>query len=469
VLKPDMRTTQAVYWALLALIALHFCPSARAQWDTGPVSAPRVEYRTFASTAAGATVSYHIWTPPVYDTEPARRFPVLYWLHGSNSAVSGIGQVSNWFSNAVAQGLVPPLIIVFPNGWPNGMWTNAKDGSRPIETVLVQELLPTVDASFRTLATREARLVEGFSMGGMGAGRIGLLYPHLFAAASMLGAGPLQLDFMQGPDCYASDALRALIFQDVWGSDQAYYLANTPWTLAQQNLGAIQSNGLRLRQVVGTADCLIINNIPFDAHLTQLGIQHAYLTPAGVRHDALALLQALGALNWAFYQEALSGPPAGSSLCPGDGSTQPCPCGNSGEPGRGCGNSFGTSARLSAGGLPAADNLVFVSSGEAPSALTIFLQGSTALASAVPFGDGLRCVDGALKRLYIKSAVGGIASAPGAGDLSVRAQSAALGDPIPVGAVRHYQAYYRDPNPGFCPAPTGNTFNSSSGVSILWP
>jgi hypothetical protein len=112
---------------------------------------------------------------------------------------------------------------------------------------------------------------------------------------------------------------------------------------------------------------------------------------------------------------------------------------------------------------------VFVSSGEAPSALTIFLQGSTALASAVPFGDGLRCVDGALKRLYIKSAVGGIASAPGAGDLSVRAQSAALGDPIPVGAVRHYQAYYRDPNPGFCPAPTGNTFNSSSGVSILWP
>jgi hypothetical protein len=103
---------------------------------------------------------------------------------------------------------------------------------------------------------------------------------------------------------------------------------------------------------------------------------------------------------------------------------------------------------------------------ELPSALTIFLQGSAEIAP-VTFGDGLRCVGGALKRLYMKSASGGAASAPAPGDPSITARSAALGDPIPPGGVRSYQTYYRDPNPGWClPAP--HTFNSSSGVRILW-
>jgi hypothetical protein len=85
------------------------------------------------------------------------------------------------------------------------------------------------------------------------------------------------------------------------------------------------------------------------------------------------------------------------------------------------------------------------------------------------FGDGLRCAGGELKRLYVKSAVGGVATAPAAADPSVRAQSANLGAPIAPGSTRHYQAYYRDPNPSFCPSPQGNSFNSTNGVTIYWP
>ena len=54
------------------------------------------------------------------------------------------------------------------------------------------------------------------------------------------------------------------------------------------------------------------------------------------------------------------------------------------------------------------------------------------------------------------------------GDLSVSARSAQLGDAIPIGGTRYYQAYYRDPNPSFCPAPQGSTFNSTTGLSIVW-
>jgi len=101
--------------------------------------------------------------------------------------------------------------------------------------------------------------------------------------------------------------------------------------------------------------------------------------------------------------------------------------------------------------------------------LSIFLQGDVNAAPGLAYGDGIRCVSGALKRLYKKSASSGTVSAPGAGELSIRVRSAAAGDPIPAGATRYYQVYYRDPNPTFCPNPVGNTWNVSNGIEIVWP
>lgn len=95
------------------------------------------------------------------------------------------------------------------------------------------------------------------------------------------------------------------------------------------------------------------------------------------------------------------------------------------------------------------------------------MQGNLTISPA-NFGDGLRCAGGAIKRLYVKGAGGGVVTAPQAGDPSVSARSAVLGDPIPVGGTRNYQVYYRDSNPTYCPAPTGGTFNASGAVAILW-
>jgi hypothetical protein len=168
-----------------------------------------------------------------------------------------------------------------------------------------------------------------------------------------------------------------------------------------------------------------------------------------------------------------NGCPTGDAFCAGDGSlAQACPCANTGVAGRGCENSAATGgARLAASGSPFADNVVLTSSGELPSALSIFLQGNVDLSAssgAVVFGDGVRCVGGALKRLYADNAENGAVSAPGAGELSIQQKSAALGDPIAPGSTRWYQVYYRDPNVAFCPAPAGNTWNVSSGVRVTW-
>jgi hypothetical protein len=156
--------------------------------------------------------------------------------------------------------------------------------------------------------------------------------------------------------------------------------------------------------------------------------------------------------------------PVGTPYCFGDGSSGACPCGNAGPTGSGCTNSVGQAARLEAVGTTSPDDLVLVSSGELPSALTIFAQGTQSTSPHL-FGDGLRCVGGTIKRLFSHNASGGTAYAPAPGDPPITARSAALGDPIPSGATRYYWAYYRDPNPGFC---TSFTFNASNAISIGW-
>ena len=164
--------------------------------------------------------------------------------------------------------------------------------------------------------------------------------------------------------------------------------------------------------------------------------------------------------------------PVGAAGCFGDGSTQTaCPCANTGTLGHGCENSAATGgARLEGAGAPADDDVVLMSAGEPPTASTIILQGNLVNTNGIVFGDGVRCVAGALKRLYVESASAGFAHAPGSGDPSITTRSAQLGDPLlPLsGQVRYYQAYYRDPSAAFCPAPAGNTWNVSSLLAITW-
>jgi plastocyanin len=164
-------------------------------------------------------------------------------------------------------------------------------------------------------------------------------------------------------------------------------------------------------------------------------------------------------------------PPPGSPFCPGDGTLSTlCPCSNFGSAGRGCANSEpgNQGARLESTGTVSPDTVVLSTSGERSSSLSIFMQGDVQNASGILFGDGLRCTAGHTKRLYVKSASGGIASAPVSGDASITSRSATLGDPLLPGATRYYQTYYRDPDPSFCPSPVGAMFNVSSGQVITW-
>ncbi len=169
--------------------------------------------------------------------------------------------------------------------------------------------------------------------------------------------------------------------------------------------------------------------------------------------------------------EQIPPPPIGVICQPGIGGTSACPCANPPSgPGRGCNNSSATGgAILTASGSYslAGDTLVFTTSGEKPSAGSMVLQGSALSVAGVAFGQGVRCVAGSLKRLYLKIAVAGAIIAPAAGDLHVAARSAALGDAIAAGSHRYYGVYYRDPTMlGGCPPANG--FNITQQLDVVW-
>ena len=305
-LRPNRFILSVVRACVLASFAVFSASAAYAQWVTSPVSAPGVQYFTFHSTAAGATVSFHVYVPPQYDANPTARFPALYWLHGSGDGTFGIPSLANFFGTAMAQGRIPPMLVVFPNGMQYSMWCDSKNGTVPMESVVLDDLIPHIDATFRTIARRSGRIVDGFSMGGQGAGRLGFRRPDLFAGVSMLGAGPIQLDFLDAPDNSTTPpALRKQIYAQVWGSDPAYFLAQHPWTIVADRASAVLAAQTQVRMGLGDLDSLLQMNQQFDAHLSKLGIPHSFTVIPGLGHSPQLVLNALGQANWDFYNAAL--------------------------------------------------------------------------------------------------------------------------------------------------------------------
>ena len=162
-----------------------------------------------------------------------------------------------------------------------------------------------------------------------------------------------------------------------------------------------------------------------------------------------------------------------SSCSPGAGAVIACPCANPPSgPDRGCDNSAGTGgARLQASGNTqlSADGLVFTTSGERASALSLLFQATTFVPGGQVYGQGVRCGGGTLRRLYAKTASGGSIRAPdfAADDPPVSVRSAAMGEPLAPGTTRLYFVGYRDPNVlgGCAPA---SVFNATQTGSVTW-
>jgi enterochelin esterase-like enzyme len=274
-------------------------------WVTKSVQAPRVTHHVFASSSVKADVSYHLYQPAAYVSDANRRFPVVYWLHGSGGGLPGIASVAKRFDAAIESGKIPPCLVVFVNGLEMGMYVDWADGSMPVESMIIRDLLPHLDASYRTLAKREGRLLDGFSMGGYGSARLGFKYPELFRSVSMVGSGPLQSELKSTPR--ASRIQAKDLLHRAFGGDQETFREASPRKLAERNAKKIAQGSL-VRMVIGDKDETLGHNMDFHRHLESLGIPHGWTVIPRVGHDPDLVFDSLGDVNWSFYRQAFTEP-----------------------------------------------------------------------------------------------------------------------------------------------------------------
>lgn len=270
--------------ALLTRLAHFAGREPKADWvDPQHAAPPSTKSVKFFSQAAQQDVSYLIYLPPGYDTEPEKRYPVIYWLHSrGGTQQEGAYTFVPRMDSAIRSGLAPPVIIVLPNGIPFIRWSDTSDGKLPVETVFIHDLIPYVDRTYRTLATRRYRAIEGFSMGGFGAAHLAFKYPEVF--------GTIALD-------------SAALFEET--SDDRYLEVNSPWNLAVRNAAVIRE-GTVIRIAVGRDDSLLDLNRDFHLLLQSLGISHEFFAFPGVGHNGEDLYRSLGPRLASFYRDAFA-------------------------------------------------------------------------------------------------------------------------------------------------------------------
>jgi len=133
-----------------------------------------------------------IYLPPSYESAPAKRYAVVYLLHGF------IGSYKMWTSNEfnlqvlmndmIGKGKVPEMIVVGPNGWNSykgAFYTNSTVNGN-WEDYIYRDIVQYIDGHYRTFARAESRGIAGHSMGGYGALTLAMKHPDVFGAVYAL-------------------------------------------------------------------------------------------------------------------------------------------------------------------------------------------------------------------------------------------------------------------------------------------
>ena len=243
-----------------------------------------VDHKTFASPSLRLDVGYNIVLPPQYDESDKQsesRFPVVYYLHGgrpgSESKSLGVAAI---VAEHLQAGRVDPMIYVFVNGGPVSHYNMPNQPEAQGADIFIKELIPHIDTTYRTIANRAGRGIEGFSQGGRATMRLALRYPDLFCSAASGGGGHETERRISESGGRESDKLVFHEGDNTWDLARAYSSArefDVEWLL-----------------YVGTQGFNYHNNLEYMQFLNSLGIGYRRMIVAGVEHSGTKIYQRRG-------------------------------------------------------------------------------------------------------------------------------------------------------------------------------
>ena len=232
-----------------------------------------VTHHTLRSASMGREVGYCLYLPPSYGEQLTRRYPVIFHLHGAGGNETRSLHSAVVLHEGILAGKLPEMIMVFPNGGRSTMYQDSGDGRFMAETWVIKELLPHIDAQYRTIADRKARCIEGFSMGGRGSTHLAMRYPELFGSLFNQSGNVYHVsDVTKGPNLYL-------------GSDPQRLKDNDPYLNLLKNVDFIKAS-LRIQVACGTADPEHLTTVrEYHTALTAAGVEHSYFEVEGLDHN----------------------------------------------------------------------------------------------------------------------------------------------------------------------------------------
>jgi enterochelin esterase-like enzyme len=212
-----------------------------------------IEEQNIKSDILKRNVKYAIYLPADYETSN-RSYPVVYLLHGYGDDHTGwlqFGEVNRYADKAIAEGKIPPMIIVMPDAGTT-FYINSFDGKQNYEDFFFKEFMPDVEKEYRIKASKKYRAVAGLSMGGFGTLVYSLKHPEIFSAAAALSAAVRSDDdFMAIPDARWAEVYSKVFGPDLKGSERL----NVTWK-NNSILGLVQSKSTdELKTVRYWIDC----------------------------------------------------------------------------------------------------------------------------------------------------------------------------------------------------------------------
>lgn len=217
-----------------------------------PVSAQsRIDCSALDSKILKRSVRYCVYIPSGYDAgakeHPARRYPILYFLHGLGDNEQTLFNSGGWtlLDDLRNQHKMGDFLIVAPEGR-RSFYINSADGSVRYGDFFLQEFMPQIESKYRFRGGRAVRAISGISMGGYGALRFAFAHPELFLAVSAQSAALITESPQELNVASQSGAPLLSVLGPVFGKpiDVRHWNENNPLLLAKKNATALQKQAI---------------------------------------------------------------------------------------------------------------------------------------------------------------------------------------------------------------------------------